>query len=252
MIIRIDDIGASTKKFNQHGKKLFKWKDFPVFYFPLANFWFFKRIWPFKEWAPYGELTKGEWEVLLKIFKESNMKPIIAITACWVDEKNNLIPFPEKFPEEADILKRAFKNDEIIIANHGLTHCVVGKHLPNFWKSNRQFHREFWPYLDEKIHNEHIMKSQEILEKYFEKPIEVFVPPGNVWSKKTYEALKETNIKKVMSKNYMLDSNEKMETIDFIDDKKDFFNLHDMELKVYGPKWLKEKIAILIQKDNNQ
>lgn len=239
---RIDDIGASTKWYEQYGKKVFKYNNKPFFYFPLADWWFFKLIWPFKKWAKYDELTVEEWKNFLEIFKKNNIKPIISITASWVDEKNNLVPFPEKFPEEASILKNAFKNDEIEIANHGLTHCVVGKHLPKFFSGNRKYHREFWDYLSESIHKEHIQKSQEILENYFEKSITIFVPPGNIWSKKTYEALKNTNIKKIICNRYMLDSDEKMEGIEFVDDKKGFFNFHDRELKLYGVKWLEEKI----------
>lgn len=247
MIVKIDDIGASTKKYNQHGKKLFKFKNFPIFYFPFSNIGFFKRIWPFKEWAPYEELTAEEWKEFLDIFKKTGIKPTIAITACWVDEKSNLIPFPEKFPDEAAILKNAFNNNEITIANHGLTHCIVGKHLPNFFTSVRKYHREFWPYLDAKIHEEHILKSQKILEDFFEKPIEAFVPPGHVWSKKTYGAMKNTSIKKIISNRYMLDSDKPMEKIEFINDN-DYFNFHDRELKLFGTTWLLSKINEIISK----
>lgn len=247
MLFRIDDIGASTKKYNQHGKKLFRFKNFPVFYFPLADFWFFKKIRPFKGWAPYDELTKEEWRKFLEIFKKNGIKSIIAITAAWVDDKNNLIPFPEKFPEEAAILKEAFLNNEIIIANHGLTHCVVGQHLPKFFTSARKYHREFWPYLKEEIHREHILESQKILEDFFEKPIEIFVPPGNVWSKKTYQAMKNTSLKKIISNKYMLDCNEPMDNVEFINDG-NYFNFHDRELKLFGTTWLVNKINELKNK----
>lgn len=239
---RIDDVGASTKYYNQHGKKLFTYRGIPYFYFPLANFWFFKRIPPFKQWGKYEELTKDEWINLLNIFKKYNIKPIIGITACWVNKKSKLIPFPKKFPEQAEVLKRAFINNDISIANHGLTHCVVGNHLPKPLSSNKKYHREFWPWLDKEIHKEHILKSQKILEHFFQKPITIFIPPGNVWSFKTYEALKKTNIKQVICNRYMLDSNQSLEDIEFIDDSEGFFNLHDRELKLYGKKWLSNKI----------
>jgi hypothetical protein len=177
----------------------------------------------------------------LGIFKKNNIRPIIAITACWVDERSNLIPFPKKFPSEALLLKNASDHGDILIANHGLSHCVIGKHLPLFWKSNRKFHREFWPDLDEKVHKEHISRSQEILEDYFEKPIEIFIPPGNVWSKKTYDAMRNTHIKKVISSRYMLDSDVPMEGIEFIEDTK-HFNLHDRDLKLFGATWLVTQI----------
>ena len=239
---RIDDIGASTKCFEQYGRRLFKCKNIPFFYFPLANFWFFKKIPPFKKWGEYEELTKEKWVEFLEIFEEYKIIPIVTITACWVEKDSTFTSFPKKFPEEAKVLKNAFSNKKIIIANHGLTHCVAGQHLPRFLFSNRNFHREFWPYLDQEIHNEHIFKSQEILENYFEKDIRIFIPPGNVWSIKTYRALLKTNIKTVICNKYMVDSNEKMDGIEFIDDKNNFFCFHDRELSLYGKKWLIEKI----------
>jgi len=235
MIFRIDDIGASSKHFNQHGKKTFRLQGIPVFYFPLANFWFLKRIWPFKKGGKYEELTEEEWKKFLNLFEKYNIVPIVSITACWVEKDSKLVPFPEKFKEESAVFKKAFIQGKIIVANHGLTHCVVGKQNPSFFTSNRKFHREFWPFLEEKVHFSHILKSQEILEKFFERPIEIFVPPGNVWSYKTYMALKKTNIKKVLAERYMMDSKEKMEGIEFIDNS---FVIHDRDLKLKGAKWL--------------
>ena len=229
-IFRIDDIGASSKHFEQHGR----WR--------VGNFWFLKRIWPFKKWGKYKELTMEEWVEFLKFFEKHNIIPIVAVTACWVEKDSKLTPFPKKFPEEAAILKKAFLSNKIIIANHGLTHCVVGKHLPKFWGSNRKYHREFWPDLPKEVHKEHILKSQEILENFFGKLIKVFVPPGNVWSWKTYQALKETNIKKVVSMRYMMDSDELMQGIEFVDDKKYFIAFHDRELKLKGINWLNKLV----------
>src|SRR5258706_16350200 len=57
IIFRIDDIGASTKHFNQHGQKWFKLFGKKMLYFTFSNFWFFKRIKPFKKWGKYDELT---------------------------------------------------------------------------------------------------------------------------------------------------------------------------------------------------
>lgn len=241
-LIRIDDIGAASKIYNQYGKSLFTVKGYPVFYFPFAQISFFKRIWPFKGWGPYQELTPSEWEGILAVFKKNNIRPLIGITACWVDEKNQLIPFPEKFPQEAAFLKSAFQKGDILIANHGLTHCVVGKHLPRFSQSNRQQHREFWPELAQEIHTEHIQKSQAILENFFEKPIITFIPPGNVWSYKTYKALQGTSIKQVTCNRYMLDSDETMEGIEFLDDQINTLVLHDRDLKVRPLSWLEQKI----------
>lgn len=243
---RIDDIGASTKHFNQHGKKWLTWHGKKILYIPFANVWFFKRIWPFKKWAVYDELTASEWRDIVNVFKAHHIVPIIAVTASWVEADSSLTPFPEKFPEEASFLKEAFLSGDIIIANHGLTHCVVGKHLPLFFKSNRQFHREFLPSLDEQVHRSHIIRSQEILETFFEKPIEILVPPGNLWSEKTYRALKGTHIKYIMCSTYMADSEKKMDDIVFIPDSEYVYAFHDREFKLYGREWLVDKISRMI------
>lgn len=242
IIFRIDDIGTSAKHFEQHGQKWLKIFGKKVFYFPFANFWFLKRIWPFKRWAKYDELTAEEWEVFFKIFQENNIVPIIAITACWVDEHSNLIPFPEKFPEEAIFLKKAFAEGKIVIANHSLAHCIVGKHMPKFWGSNRSEWREFIPSLPAEVHRNNIVKSQEILENFFEKPITIFVPPGNVWSIKTYNALAGTNLKTVMSSRPPADGKVPSGDIVFKQNDEKVSAFHDRELKLYGAKWLLEKI----------
>lgn len=244
VVFRIDDIGASTKHFNQHGQKWFKLFGKKNIYFPFANFWFLKTIRPFAKWAKYDELTENEWRFFLKVFKENNIVPIIAITATWVDKDSVLTPFPEKFPKQAELLKEAFLNGDIIIANHGLTHCVVGEHKPLFWGSNRASWREFLPELPESLHRNHILKSQEILETFFGKPIEILVPPGNMWSVKTYRSLIGTNIKKIMCNKYMLDSEEEMEGVSFVKDDEKTFAFHDRELKLYGKEWLMKNIEV--------
>ncbi|NMB47897.1 DUF2334 domain-containing protein [Candidatus Kuenenbacteria bacterium] len=247
---RIDDIGASTKYYNQWGRQKFSWRGITYFYFPWANYGFLKRVWPFRGWAKYEELTAEEWQKYLEIFYNNQIKPIVAVTATWVDEKSNLIPFPEKFPAEAATLKQAADEGRITVANHGLTHCLVGRHLPHFRYSNRKAHREFWPDLPSELHREHILESQKILEDYFARKIEIFVPSGNVWSIKTYEALKETNIKKVIAARYMLETNKAMEGIEFIQDD-NFVRLHDRDLKLHNIKWLTKKIS-LYEKNNKR
>ena len=128
MIFRIDDIGASTKQFEQYSR--YRW----------ANYGFLKRLPGLRAWGVYQELTAAEWEKFLKIFKNHNIKPLIAVTAAWVEKDSSLTPFPSKFPDEAQILKDARKEGKIDIANHGLTHCVVGRHLPAWRHSNRFYH----------------------------------------------------------------------------------------------------------------
>ncbi len=232
MQIRVDDIGASTKKYNQHIKS------FP--FCSIFDWWPLHILPPFKGWGPYKELTLKEWQEVLDFFEKNNIKPILAITAGWVEKNNTLTPFQEKFPEQARFLKQALKEGKIEVANHGLTHCMVGKHLPKLVGSNRKFHREFWSYLPYETHEKHILASQKILEDFFEKPITIFVPPGNIWSEKTYRVLKKTNLKKVIANRYMQDSEEEMQGVEFIDDKEGFLVLHDKDLKLKLKETLKK------------
>jgi len=215
--LRIDDIGASSKLYNQYS------------WFKLANIGPLKRFWPFKSWGPYKELTVDDWEQLIPLFKKLEIRPIIAITACWVEKDGTLTPFSKKFPEIAACLKNAAQNGFITIANHGLTHCVLGHHYARFWGANRVFHREFWPWLPAEIHQTHIQRSQEILETYFG-PITIFVPPGNVWSIKTYQALRSTSIKTIIANRYMPDSTAPLSDIEYVDDRNNFIVLHDRDI----------------------
>lgn len=233
-LFRIDDIGASTKQFEQYGKKWLR---------PFSNFGPLKRLPPSRMWGPYEELTGSEWERFLEIFRKHRIVPLIAITACWVDDKSRLIPFPEKFPDEATVLKQAANRDEIEIANHGLTHCVVGKHLPRRFSSNRALHREFLPTLDQDVHTQHIQESQRILETFFDRTIDTLIPPGNLWSIKTYQAAKGTSIKKIICARPIADAQIQMEGIEFIDDTHGVIRFHDRELRLYGTSWLEDTIA---------
>lgn len=64
-----------------------------------------------------------------------------------------------------------------------------------------------------------------------------------MWSIKTYKALKDTNINQVMCNRYMIDSDERMENVTFVDDRENSFAFHDRELKLYGVKWLEKHIG---------
>ena len=150
IFLRIDDIGASTKKFEIYSKNRF------------ANILFFKYLKSYRSWGPYQELSKKEWEQVFEILSNYNAKLTVGITASWVERDSTLVPFPEKYPEQADLLKLGSENRLIEIANHGLTHCIVGKHLPKMFTSNRKYHREFWDWIPRDIHFEHLEKSQQI------------------------------------------------------------------------------------------
>ena len=93
----------------------------------------------------------------------------VGITACWAITENELIPFDEKFPDQASILREGSEEGLIEIANHGLCHCVLTDNLfhPRLFSSNRKYHREFWSWLPDEYHKVHVETSQEILTRIF-------------------------------------------------------------------------------------
>ena len=118
---------------------------------------FFLKYLPwFKAWGPYDEMNDAQWQKVLDLLIKYSAKLTVGITASWVDKDGDLVPFPEKFPAQAHILKQGWKEGLLEIANHGLTHCVVGKHLPRLFSSNRKYHREFWDWVPREIHFDHL------------------------------------------------------------------------------------------------
>jgi peptidoglycan/xylan/chitin deacetylase (PgdA/CDA1 family) len=225
LALRIDDIGASSKQFEVYSKR----------FRGLGNIFFFKYLPWFRTWGPYREMTADEWEQVFDILQEFNAKLTVGVTACWVERDCSLVPFHEKFEKQAETLKKGLEAGLIEIANHGLIHCVVGKHLPRLVLSNRKSHREFWPWLPEELHFQHIEQSQKILQNYFQTKITTFVPPGNVYSEATMAAAKQFGINlinchtKSCTKNGMR-----------ILGEENVFAFHDRELILEGVDWLRK------------
>lgn len=228
IIFRIDDIGASSKQFEVYSK------------FPGGNFLFIKYLYPFSAWGPYQELTASVLEKILKILKKLNAKLTVGVTACWVEKDNSLTPYPKKFPEQATILKNGVQEGLIEIANHGLSHCVVGQHLPRLLSSNRNFHREFWDWLPKKLHYQHLEQSQKILEQYFGKVV-TFVPPGNVWTKDTEIAAAKFGLKYFCAKFDLVKTGDKSNGLTYISDLNSF-SFHDRDIVQNGISWLEDQI----------
>jgi len=227
--LRIDDIGACTKQYEVYSK------------IPGGNFLFLKYIKPFKAWGPYRELTWKEWAQIFKILEKFKAKLTVGITATWVEKDNSIIPFYKKYPDEANILKEGLKDGYIDIANHGLTHCVVGKHRPRIFQSNRTFHREFWDWLPADIHYTHLAKSQDILQDFFDTEIVTLIPPGNVYCKATVEAAKKCNIQII---NCQMLKNTQYPGIRCLSND-NVIAFHDRELVLNGIDWLKIKLSEL-------
>lgn len=225
LALRIDDIGASSKQYEVHSKSR------------LRNIWFLKSPRLFGSWGPYQELTIEQWKEIFDILRKFNAKLTVAVTAGWVEKDNSIIPFPEKFPAQASVLKEALKEGLVEIANHGLTHSVVGRHLPKLFGSNREYHREFWPWLDERVHYEHMEKSQKILQAYFQTPVTILVPPGNVFSDATVKAAEQFGINLI---NCHIEK-ERQYSVRILDND-NVFAFHDRELVIYGIGWLRERL----------
>jgi len=224
--LRIDDIGASTKKFEVYSK------------LRLGNFLFLKYLKPFKAWGPYNELGPDEWKKIIEITKNNSVKLTVAITSGWVERSGKIIPFNEKYPNQAEILKDAFEKGIIDIANHGYTHCVVGKHLPRLFSSNRRFHREFHDWLPYSAHELNIKESQKIFKKWLGVSPTLLVPPGNVFSEKTIKAGLKNGITNINCMNINNISDPDMKIID--NEKIDAF--HDKEIREFGIEWYEKKI----------
>ena len=219
---RLDDVGASTKIYEQYSRNI------------IGNIGFLKKRQFLGAWGPYHELDLNEYEYLFDKMKKNNKNLAVGITATWVDAKNNLIPFDVKFPREAEFLKNADKNGLITVVNHGLTHSVVGMHMPNLLKSNRAFHRDFVDWLPEFMHKKIINQSQEILENWLEREITILAPPGNQYSLKTVKACLNTNIKYIQSTLNLIPKNCSMKYLS-LENCKCF---HDREIKIYGKKFV--------------
>ena len=239
LALRMDDVGASSKHLCQYGVwdiNLFGKKAKINNYF--TNFLFLKKFSKFRKWGPYDELSVANYEELFNFLSKKNLRITLGITACWVDHKNVLTPYYEKFPKSAEFLKQASKDNIVEIANHGLTHCVVGKQSPRLFSGNKKYHREFWDWVPPSVHYEHIQKSQNLLQEYFDCSITTLIPPGNVFTLDTVNAASKTGIK-------LINCNAKTENIEGVQiiGNKNIFDFHDREIKLFGVKWLEDQIS---------
>jgi len=183
--LRLDDVGACSKRYEVYSDHAWKQGRLEI----SANWLFLKYLPPFKKWGPYREIRPNEWRDIQDSLERYRAKITVAVTAAWAESEDRIIPFPQKYPEEAAMLKEGVKRGLIEIANHGLTHCVLANNAfkPRWFAGNRQYHREFWDWIPYKTQENHIRRSQEILQTYFETEVVSFVPPGNVFTDVTLE-----------------------------------------------------------------
>ncbi|CAA6604938.1 Polysaccharide deacetylase [Rhodospirillaceae bacterium LM-1] len=232
----MDDVGASTKRYNIHSNR--KWSLGPLTL--SANWLFLKYLPSLKCWGPYRELGDSEWLGILRLLEQHHAKLTVAVTACWVDYSGSLTPFPERFPKQAEILKCGVDSGLIEIANHGLTHCVLNKNAfrPRLFSSNRNFHREFWDWLPDSLHQEHVARSQEILQQWIGIPVTTFVPPGNVFSATTVDAAFQNGLRIISCR-----TEERHQSGINIIGERDIIAFHDRDVVVNGLDWFRSLLA---------
>lgn len=227
--LRIDDIGASSKLYEVYGQE-------KIFF---SNFLFLKYINGLRKRFPYREINHEEWKKILEILNRFGAKLTIGITASWVEKNGTLTPFFDRFPKEASVIKEGLTADIFEVANHGLTHCVVGRHLPRAFSSNRTFHREFWEWVPSSVHKQHIRESQRLLNQYFGKTIETLIPPGNVWTEDTERYAHEAGIKYLSSREELCPTGKKSNGLLYVGDKQ-AIAFHDRDIILNGISWFEE------------
>jgi hypothetical protein len=157
----------------------------------------------------------------------------VAVTAGWVERDGRVVPFPIKFPDAAAALRDGARRGRVEIANHGYTHCLLddGRFRPRLFSGNRQFHREFFDWLPEDVHREHLRRAQDILEGYFGAPVLTLVPPGNLFSRKTLAAAAEVGLRHVSCRDVRRLGDH--EGLTLVDDA-DVVAIHDRDLVLAG------------------
>lgn len=229
--LRLDDVGAASKQHEVYGLTRI-----PVGPWALpfpGNFLFLKYLPPIKRWGPYRELSATEWEAILVMLEAGSARMTVGITAGWVEADGSVVPFPQKFPDAAAVIRDGVRRGLLEVANHGYTHCVLQDRLfrSRLFSGNRQYHREFHDWLPEETHREHLARAQEILEWFFGGPVVTFVPPGNVFSTKTVTAAATIGIRYVCC----LDAPRwgAAEGVTFVDNS-NVVAIHDRDLVVGG------------------
>ena len=170
--LRVDDIGASPKRWEVYSRT--RW----------ANVGPFKYLPPWKAWGPYRELAAWEIDMLCGLVAGKRSRLTLAITACWVERDGTLVPYPEKFPRQADVILTWVRRGVVEVANHGLTHCREGQHLPRWFHGNREAHREFGEDMSHEQIHARLLRAQNIFARWLGKAPAVLVPPGLMLSEK--------------------------------------------------------------------
>lgn len=231
-ILRMDDVGASTKQFEVYSR------------IPFGNVLFLKHLPPFRAWGPYRELTAKEWHQILELLRSYGAHLTVGVTAAWVEGDGTLTPFPKKFPQAAATIREGLREGLLEVANHGLTHCVVGQHRPQLFASNRKFHREFWPWVPKETHEQHLRESQTTLQEFFGVQAVTFIPPGSVWTPDTERSASAHGIRYLASREELAPSGRRSNGLTYVGDENEV-DFHDRELVRKGLGWLEKRLEEL-------
>lgn len=246
--LRIDDFFSSAKKYEACGKETVSICGKTISISSLSNFLFMKYLPGIRRRPRCPEMKVPELESLFEIIERNNARVTVGVTASWVEKNGGLVPFFEKFPEQAKFLKEKSQSGIAEIANHGLTHCVVGKHLPHLFRQNRTFHREFWEWVPVHVHKEHVNKAQELLSQYFGCSIVTFIPPGNEWTKNTEIFAYNSGAKYLSSYEHLAPTGEKSNNLTYIGNSR-VIALHDRDVILNGIHWFENILKINSDKE---
>jgi peptidoglycan/xylan/chitin deacetylase (PgdA/CDA1 family) len=230
--LRLDDVGAASKQHEVYGITRIPLGPLAL-PFP-GNLLFLKYLPPIKRWGPYPELTAAQWETILVALSDADAKLTVAVTAGWVERDGRIVPFPAKFPPAARLLREGVERGRLEVANHGYTHCVLedARFRPRLLSGNRPWHREFYDWLPEAVHREHLQAAQGILGAWLGKPIETLVPPGNVLSPKTVRAARALGIRFISCTDRRAEA--ASDGITFVDEAR-VHAFHDRDVVTRGP-----------------
>ena len=229
--LRLDDVGAASKRHEVYGRTRIP---LGPLHLPFPGNFLFLKYWPpIRRWGPYAELTAADWERIIAALESAGARMTVGVTAGWVERDGRVVPFPEKFPDAAAALREGMQSGRIEVANHGYTHCVLqdGLFRPRLFTGNRQFHREFFDWLPEETHREHLRRAQGILEGYFGSPVVTLVPPGNVFSRKTLAAAAAVGLRHVSCRDVARLG--AFEGLTLVDDER-VIALHDRDVVLGG------------------
>lgn len=235
LALRLDDVGACAKQYEVYSEHAWG-----VGRARLSGNWLFlKYLPPFKRWGPYRELTAQEWDAVYDVLRRYHAKLTVAVTAAWVVSERQLIPFPQRFPDEAVVLREGVHEGLIEIANHGLTHCVLKDNAfrPKWMSGNRRYHREFWEWVPSETQETHIARAQEILQGWFGVEVVTFVPPGNVFTPATLQIARRHGLRYLSCHAASLHQ----EDLILIDEER-VLACHDRDVVLHGVQWLSTQL----------